>query len=81
MILLFIDDNMIWKFMMFVMTIMMMIVVIMIIICYDVDNNDDKICSVSYGNNSISYNDNDNNNKYNILINGDEGCDDETDQW
>jgi hypothetical protein len=63
----------------------MMMVVIMIIICYDIDNNDDKIWSVSYGNNSISYNDNDNNNnndnKYNILINGDEGCDDETDQW
>jgi hypothetical protein len=52
-ILLFIDDNMVWKFMMFMMEIMMMMVVIMKIICYDGDN---KICSVSYGNNSISYN-------------------------
>jgi hypothetical protein len=29
--------------MMFVMEIIMMMVVIMIIICYDIDNNDDKI--------------------------------------
>jgi hypothetical protein len=49
-ILLFIDDNRVWKFIMFMMEIM---VVIMKIICYDGDN---KICSVSYGNNSISYN-------------------------
>ena len=29
----------------------------------------------------FNVNDNDNNNKYNILINGDDGRDDETDQW
>jgi len=57
----------------------MMMIIIMKIICYYGDNNDNKICSVNYGNNSISYNnnDNENNNKYNILINGDDGRDDE----
>jgi len=45
----------------------MMMIVIMKIICYDGDNNNDKIWSVNYGNNNISYNDNDNNNKYNII--------------